>query len=143
MNTVTTTLSNSIARRLGLLAATATLLGLSALSTPALAGAYPEFYPQQIAAPSTVTRAEVKAELLAARRDGSLVDGDGHFEVLARVDTGLGMGKTRAQVRAETLEAIRLGLIPHGEQNIFPTVEQLEQVRLAGLRALPMNVAQR
>lgn len=140
MNTTFTQARRSI-RHLGLLAATTTLLGLSALSTPALAGAYPEFFVQQVAAPSTVTRAQVQADLLQARRSGALIDGDSHFQTQVAANTG--MGKTRAQVMAETLEAIRLGLIPSGEQNIFPTTEQLEQVRLAGLRALPMNVAQR
>jgi hypothetical protein len=43
---------------------------------------------------------------------------------------------TRAQVRAEAMEAQRLGLITTGEITVIPTPAQLEQVRLAGLRAV-------
>lgn len=51
--------------------------------------------------------------------------------------------KTRAQVIAELAEAQRLGLVSHSESNTFPTPAQSELVRLAGLKARPMNVATR
>jgi Domain of unknown function (DUF4148) len=48
--------------------------------------------------------------------------------------------KSRAQVRAETVEAVRLGLVPIGDV-VMPqaTAEQLEQIRLAGLRAVQLE----
>ncbi|MGL5001440.1 MAG: hypothetical protein ACRDAM_00705 [Casimicrobium sp.] len=49
--------------------------------------------------------------------------------------------KTRAQVAAEFTEANRLGLIAKGDRDVFATPEQLEQVRLAGLRATEYVVA--
>jgi hypothetical protein len=48
---------------------------------------------------------------------------------------------TRAQVLAEIAEAKRLGLITHGEATVFPTAQQSEQVRQAGLRAANVLVA--
>lgn len=42
---------------------------------------------------------------------------------------------TRAQVRAEAAEALRLGLLPQGEIERVATPAQMEQVRQAGLRA--------
>lgn len=53
----------------------------------------------------------------------------------------VGEAKTRAQVRAETLEAIRVGAIQRSERFELPTAEQLESIRLAGLRALDPTVA--
>jgi hypothetical protein len=41
-----------------------------------------------------------------------------------------------AQVRAETLEAARLGLLANREDGNFPTTEQLEMIAAAGVRAL-------
>jgi hypothetical protein len=53
----------------------------------------------------------------------------------------VGEAKTRAQVRAETLEAIRVGAISRGERYEFPSAQQLESIRMAGLRALDPTVA--
>lgn len=53
----------------------------------------------------------------------------------------VGEAKTRAQVRAETLEAIRVGAIQRTDRFEQPTAEQLESIRLAGLRALDPTVA--
>ena len=53
----------------------------------------------------------------------------------------VGEAKTRAQVRAETLEAIRVGAISRTERYEFPTPQQLESIRLAGLRALDPALA--
>ncbi|CAN5323957.1 hypothetical protein BH11PSE10_BH11PSE10_14100 [soil metagenome] len=48
---------------------------------------------------------------------------------------------TRAQVLAETTEALRLHVVSRSETNTFPTDAQLHSVRVAGLRALPMDAA--
>jgi hypothetical protein len=53
----------------------------------------------------------------------------------------VGPGKTRAQVKAETLEAIRVGAISTSERYEFPTQQQLESIRMAGLRALDPTMA--
>ncbi len=59
-----------------------------------------------------------------------------------RPDPGPNAPKTRAQVRAETLEAIRLGLVFFGDGGPpTPTAEQLERIRLAGLCALTADNA--
>jgi len=42
----------------------------------------------------------------------------------------------REQVRAETLEAARLGLLANREDGNFPTTEQLEMIAAAGQRAI-------
>jgi Domain of unknown function (DUF4148) len=44
--------------------------------------------------------------------------------------------KTRDQVRAEILEARRLGVLQMGEQNVIETPEQQALIASAGLRAL-------
>ena len=85
----------------------------------------------------TKTRAEVRAELLAAQRAGEITYGEGATEraLLANFKSTL----TRAQVRAETLEARRLGLLDHrgdASEPIVITPAQAEQIRMAGLRAI-------
>lgn len=52
-----------------------------------------------------------------------------------------GEAKTRAQVKAETLEAIRVGAMNRGERFVFPTAQQLDSIEQAGLRALEPAVA--
>ena len=48
---------------------------------------------------------------------------------------------TRAQVLAETAEALRLHAVSRSETNTFPTEAQLHSIRVAGLKALPMEAA--
>ena len=79
---------------------------------------------------STASRAEVRAEAVAAREANLIA----HGEILP-VQKTEGVGKTRAQVVAETAEARRLGLLHIGEEMKFATPTQAEQIRLAGLRA--------
>jgi hypothetical protein len=43
---------------------------------------------------------------------------------------------SREQVRAETLQAARLGLLANREDGNFPTTEQLEMIAAAGQRAI-------
>jgi hypothetical protein len=94
---------------------------------------------------STLSRAEVQAEAVAARDAGRFELGDGQTIVaangaansatrLAAEQTNFA-GVSRAQVRAEAAEALRLGYFNGGEITQFPSAEQAEQVRTAGLRA--------
>lgn len=87
-------------------------------------------------AASTVSRAEVKAQRAQAAATGFQVMGEAF--VFAEP---VGEALTRAQVRAETLEAIRVGAISRSERYEFPTAQQLESIRTAGLRAVDPNVA--
>jgi hypothetical protein len=84
--------------------------------------------------PSVKSRAEVKAETLAAMKDGSLSRGN---ESSYTVVPGTGSSVTRAQVQAEAREAMRLGLIPvHEGYTRLATPAENEQIRQAGLRAI-------
>jgi hypothetical protein len=83
---------------------------------------------------SSVSRAQVEADLKQAQRAGELpVAGEIGVKV---ADTP--SRKTRQQVVAETLEARRLGLLVNrGELGpVTPTAEQERQIALAGLRAI-------
>jgi hypothetical protein len=79
---------------------------------------------------STLSRAEVQAQAVAARDAGQLPRGE-----ILPVQAEAGTPLSRAQVRAEAAEALRLGLIPHGEVLPVASADQREQIRLAGLRA--------
>jgi hypothetical protein len=84
------------------------------------------------------SRAEVIAETVGYLRatKGAFSSGE------ARVADGVALAQpTRSQVLAEIAEAKRLGLITHGEATAFPTLQQIEQVRQAGLRAAHVLVA--
>lgn len=87
---------------------------------------------------STVTRAEVRQALFEARAAGLIAQGESNV-----VAEPVGTPKTRAQVVAETREAIRLGLVGGGERNIVYTQDQIDSIRTAGLKAVPMDVAAR
>jgi hypothetical protein len=91
---------------------------------------------------STKSRAEVRAETLVAIDRGQIARNDADATRLAFAD--FAPSKTRIQVLAEAAEARRLGLIPTGDgQSPIATPEQLEQIRLAGLRTRAPVVAQR
>ena len=85
---------------------------------------------------SSVSRAAVQAEGVQARAAGLIATGE-QSVVLAQTGPGL----TRAQVKAETLEAIRVGAISRHEQSAQPSAAQLESIRVAGLKALAMTTA--
>jgi hypothetical protein len=86
---------------------------------------------------SNLTRAEVRAAAIQARMAGEQFVGDYiNFKEPVFVST-----LTREQVRAETLEAIRLHAIGQGEHNYFPSQAQLDSIRMAGERAVMMKVA--
>jgi hypothetical protein len=88
---------------------------------------------------STLTRAAVTAEL----RNGPTL----HEQLLsdwarpAPYAVAGGMPLTRTQVKAETREALRLGVLNAREHSSFTTAEQLESIRQAGLRAVQMQMA--
>jgi len=134
---------------------------LLAASAAAQAGFEP--YPQavQVEQPSTKTRAQVAAELQEAIHEGRITTGDGDNAVRAPVQTQSiadafrhmidpaspahagdavvvwgEQSAPREQVRAETLQAARLGLLANREDGNFPTTEQLEMIAAAGQRAI-------
>lgn len=114
-----------------LAAATAVIAIVCATTTPAQeASPAPEF--DSFA--STKTRAEVIAATQEAARRGLIPRNEADTQRL--VTQGFKSTKSRAQVRAETLEAVRLGLVQHGEAGApEATPQQVEQIRMAGLRA--------
>lgn len=80
---------------------------------------------------SSTTRAEVIADLKAVQRSEAASYGE------ASVAPQAASQLSRAQVAAETREAMRLGLIDTSEGGVrVATPAQLEQIRAAGLRAL-------
>lgn len=89
---------------------------------------------------SSKTRAQVIAELHEAQRLGLMTPVDGDF-VSVKVaeqgrDTIADQRVLRVQVRAETLEAARLGLLGNGEGgSTFATPQQQEMIAAAGRRA--------
>lgn len=88
---------------------------------------------------SSKSRAEVRAELLAAQRDGTLQHYNGEASPAPLAASTL----TRAQVLAETREAVRLGLAGADETGPrIATPQQAEQIRAAGLRAISQHTAQ-
>jgi len=87
---------------------------------------------------SSLTRAEVQAEVVQARASGLFTPGD---RTVIAEPTGL--AKTRAQVVAETLQAIRLGALDRHEHNSFPTPSQVQSIEMAGQQALTTKVAAR
>jgi hypothetical protein len=88
---------------------------------------------------SSKSRAEVRAELLAAQRDGTLQHYDAGEASPAPIAAST---LTRAQVIAETREAVRLGLVGADETGPrIATPEQAELIRAAGLRAIDQHMA--
>jgi hypothetical protein len=51
------------------------------------------------------------------------------------------VAKARAQVLGELRETRRLGLFAQGDRDFFASPAQLEQIRIAGLRAIETKVA--
>ncbi len=112
------------------------LIGAIVTTAPAFAGDISEDHTPPFV--STLTRAEVIAATLQAR-DAGLIPGGEQFTFIEEQGPSL----SRAQVRAETLEALRVGAINRREKNAFPTAAQLESIRMAGLKAVPMTMASR
>lgn len=89
------------------LASSLMVLGSLAASS-AFADSYDREHPLVSNTPSTVTRAQVKAELLAAQKDGSAAFNSRTYPVINAV----GAAKTRAEVQAELAMATKEGSIP-------------------------------
>lgn len=89
---------------------------------------------------ATLSRAEVRAEAQRARMAGEIAQGD---QTVALEQRSRVPGLTRAQVVAELREAVRLGVIGHGDELIMATPAQQSLIRMAGERALAMQVAAR
>jgi hypothetical protein len=85
----------------------------------------------------STSRAEVVADLKLAQQQGQLPVGELGVKPIDAPSI-----KSRAQVAAETREAARLGLLRHGVLGpVQATVEQEQQITLAGLRAISHSAA--
>ncbi len=93
-------------------------------------------YDYPVALTSSVSRVVVLAQAQQARAAGLIAQGE-----LSVAAPSQGTGLTRAQVRAELAEAIRVGGFEHNERSKSPTQAQLDSIRMAGLRALAMTMA--
>lgn len=88
--------------------------------------------------PSSVTRASVHQQAVAALKAGEIERGEAS---LARDE--IRSTRERDQVRAEGREALRLGLTARGELSApTATPAQAEAIRQAGLRALSTHSVQ-
>lgn len=114
----------------------ATTFALLTLSGAGAAWADDPTVTEPVARTSVVSRAEVRAAALQARAEGHNLGGE-----TAYVQLPAGQPISRAQVLAETLEAIRLGAIEQGEQSRLLTPAQLERIRLAGQRTMATTTA--
>lgn len=113
-------------------------LGLALLSSAAVMAQEITLAPEFDNFVSTKSRAQVVVETQEAARRGLIPHNDFDHQRLAT--QGFVAQKTRAQVRAETIEAIRLGLLRYGEAGPpEATPQQIEQIRLAGVRALQVG----
>lgn len=88
---------------------------------------------------SSQSRADVKAELAAAQRAGT-VTVYGYSEASPAPVAASTL--TRTQVQAEAREALRLGLAPQTEATRTATAADLDAIRVAGQRAVQTAVAQ-
>ena len=89
---------------------------------------------------SSQSRADVKAELAAAQRAGTVTVYGYNEASPAQVASST---VTRAQVVAEAREGVRLGLVPFNhEATRAATAADLEAIRVAGQRAVSTAVAQ-
>lgn len=111
-------------------------LALLALSGSTAALADDPTLADPVAATSVVSRAAVQEAALQARAAGLNPGGEA-----AHGQPAAGMALARAQVVAETLEAIRIGAVEHGEQSRVLTPMQLERIHMAGQRALSTTTA--
>jgi hypothetical protein len=87
---------------------------------------------------STLTREQVIAEYLDAKKKGLIPHGD-----RSTFPQAAGVPLTREQVQAELAEARRLGLLHYGEASRFATEKEVELVREAGRRATQSAIANR
>ena len=83
----------------------------SVAASSAFADSYDREFPVVAAAPgsSSLTRDEVKAELVQAEKDGSMAVNDNNYPVVVNE----GVPKTRAEVRAEVAAALKAGTLDY------------------------------
>jgi hypothetical protein len=115
-------------------AATAVLALFGATAAPAEEGSLAHPTPMD----SVYARAEVLADALTARNQGLIPVGERPVFTPA-----LEAGKTRAEVRAETVAAIRVHALDRREHNQFATPEQQSAIDLAGRLAATLSLAAR
>lgn len=116
------------------------LIAASLVAGSAFADGAEYQYPQP--ATSTVSRADVRAEAVAAMRGNAVANDEYQANQYPKADVMAASTLLRAQVVAEAIEARRLGLIAEGEgSSRVPTAGQLEQVRLAGQAAVAKHLA--
>ena len=97
---------------------------------------YPGLVHGQMVSKADKSHANAAPRVAATRVTTPLVQGEAF-----NFPEPVGEAKTRAQVRAETLEAIRVGAVNRSDRFEFPTAQQLESIRTAGLRGLDPTVA--
>jgi hypothetical protein len=84
---------------------------------------------------SSITRADVHRDAVAAVAAGLIGTGEASM-----VPVSKSAGASRAQISAEAGEALRLGLVGAGEAtHRLPTTGELDQIRMAGERAVQGN----
>nr|WP_315429340.1 DUF4148 domain-containing protein [uncultured Albidiferax sp.] len=90
------------------LLATSLIALASVAATSAFADSYDREFPLVTNTPSTVTRAQVQAELVQAEKDGTMAAvNDNNYPVIQNT----GPAKTRAEVRAEVAAAAKAGTL--------------------------------
>ena len=87
---------------------------------------------------SVASRADVRNERRAAQASGAIAHGEAADHDFTR---GLRSMLTREQVAAEATQACRLGLTAGGEVQRFPTANDIESIRQAGVRAIERRAA--
>lgn len=115
-------------------------------TTPALAaqgaGEGTPGYPHElVAAASTTSRAEVRADAAKAVAEGRVASGEIGLKPAAELAKPTLVALSRTQVRAEAAEAVRLGLVASGETGVAYTQPQLQAIQAAGERATRVIVA--
>lgn len=90
---------------------------------------------------STLTRGDVRAEALKGPTLQQRLLSDWAPALVPSRATGMPL--TRTQVAAEAREALRLGVLDGHEYTRLATPQQLDSIRMAGERAVRMDVASR
>ena len=120
------------------LIATALFVSFAGVGSAFAQEATQDFQPSSML--STKSRAEVRAELLQAQRAGTL---ETRNYAEASDAPAAASTLTRAQVVAESREALRLGATDANEADVrVATPAQQQLIRAAGLRALDHSMAQ-
>eukprot|EP01035_Chromulina_nebulosa_P066129 gene66129-90487_t len=94
-------------------AAILTLSASAYAAEPVNSGEGYQGYTSDVSSAPTRTRAEVKAETIAALRDGLILNGEAYPGSITA--PAQAPGKTRQEVRAELAQAIKAGTLPRYE----------------------------